>query len=112
MLRDEQLANQIGMIEQKNLLRPDMKLRGVAVLARDAREERDRIALNRAQVTEGITLRGPGGVDLVKVILGQRSHEPLRKPFFLRLAAMRKRRSVEHSARPLIALFHSITPDT
>ena len=53
MLRHEQLANQIGMIEEKDLLRPDMKLRRIAVLLRQPCEERNRIALEGAQVAEG-----------------------------------------------------------
>src|SRR3954469_19124200 len=52
MLRHEQLPNQIGMIEEKDLLRTDMKLRRVAVLLRELLEERNRIALESSEVAE------------------------------------------------------------
>src|SRR3954451_2923752 len=52
MLRHEQLANQIGMIEKEDLLRPDMKLRRIAVLLREFLKKRNRIALESSEVAE------------------------------------------------------------
>src|SRR4051794_31327709 len=52
MLRHEQLPNQIGMIEEKDLLRTDMELRRNAVLLRELLKERNRIALERSEVAE------------------------------------------------------------
>src|SRR5258706_15706884 len=40
------------MIEKKDLLRPDEELRRIAVLVRDPRKERNRIALKSAKVAE------------------------------------------------------------
>src|SRR3954452_10512187 len=52
MLRHEQLANQIRMIEKEDLLRTDVELRRVAVLVRELLEERNRIALESAEGAE------------------------------------------------------------
>src|SRR3954452_1275384 len=53
MLRHEHLANQIGMIENEDLLRPDMELRCISVLVREFLKERNRIALEGSEVAEG-----------------------------------------------------------
>jgi hypothetical protein len=50
VVRDEHVADEVGVVEEEGLLRPDAELRHVAVLAGEAREERERVAPEREDV--------------------------------------------------------------
>ena len=50
VVRDEHVADEVGMIEEKGALRPDAEPRHVAVVAREAREKLERVAPEREHV--------------------------------------------------------------